>query len=323
MRKLLALALAAAMSTFIVGAAPAQDYPNRPIRVLVSTPAGSAPDLIARVFGQLLAEEVRQNVLVENRAGANGVIAVDAAARAAPDGYTLLVTTASTLSANPFLYKNGMLSVTGLEPITRLADNDFVIAAHSSLGVKRFDELVKAIQAKPGALNASTSSRGGSANLAGELLKFSGNLDFVTIPYTGGAASATALDRGEVQFTIETLAMVEPLAKSGKANMLATLGTKRNPRFPDLPTVHESAYPGFNVIGWVALMAPKGTPAEIIAFIHAKLANAIKSEEVRNRLAAIDAFAVVNTPKEFAAQWQEERDTWERVIKARDLKIEQ
>jgi tripartite-type tricarboxylate transporter receptor subunit TctC len=321
MRRVLTL-VAAIATAGAASAAHAQDWPNRPIRWIVSLPAGTAPDLTGRVFAQLLAEDVKQNVIVENRAGANGIIAVETASRAAPDGYTFLVTTASTLSANPFLYEKGMLAVTGFDPVTRLADNDFVIASHSSLGIQKIDDLIKLIRAKPGQLNASTSSRGGSANLAGELLKHAGNLDFLTVPYTGGAASAAALDRGEVQFTIETLALAEPVAKSGKAKLLATLGLKRNPRFPDLPTLGESGFPGFNVIGWIALMAPKGTPPDIISAVQGKLAQAVKRDEVRARLHAIDAYPVLNTPQEFAAEWKTERDTWERVIKARNLKIE-
>jgi len=321
MRKLLALA-AIAISTSFANGALAQDYPNRPIKFFVSTPAGTAPDLIARVFAQLLAEEIKQNVIVENRPGANGVLAINATVRSAPDGYTFLVATAAALATTPYLYNGGMLAVTDLVPITRLADNDFVIAAHSTLGVKTLDELVKAIQAKPGALNASTAPRGGSANLAGELLKYVGNLDFVTIPFSGGAASAQALDRGEVHFTIETLAMVEPLAKSGKATMLATLGARRNQRFPDLPTVQETKYPGFDITGWVALMAPKGIDPKIIDLVYAKLSRAGANEEVRKRLNAMDAFPVLNTPQDFAAQLKTERDTWERVITSRNLKIE-
>jgi tripartite-type tricarboxylate transporter receptor subunit TctC len=321
MRKLLALA-ALTLAVQLGGGAVAQDYPNRPIKWFVSTPAGTAPDLIARVFAQLLAEEVKQNVIVENRPGANGVLAVDATARSAPDGYTFLVATASALSTNPYLYKGGMQAVSDLVPITRLADNDFVIAAHSTLGVKTLDELVKAIQSKPGTLNVSTSSPGGSANLAGELLKFSGNLDFVTIPYIGGAASAQALDRGEVHFTIETLAMVEPLAKSGKAVMLATLGACRNPRFPDLPTVQETKYPGFDVTGWVALMPPKGIDPKIVDLVYDKIACAAANEEVQKRVHAIDAFPVLNKPRNFTTQLAAERATWERVITSRNLKIE-
>jgi tripartite-type tricarboxylate transporter receptor subunit TctC len=317
------LGLIAALATAGTAlAAGAQEWPNRPIKFIVSLPAGTAPDLTGRVFAQLLAEDVKQNVIVENRAGANGLIAVDAAARAAPDGYTFLVTTGSTLSANPFLYKNGMQAVTGLDPVTRLADNEFVIATHASLGVRTLGDLLKLVRSKPGILNASTSSRGGTANLAAELLKMSADLDFVIVSYTGGAASAAALDRGEVNFTVESLVQVEPLAKAGKATILASLGLKRSARFPDLPTVDEAAFRGFSVNGWVGLMAPKGTPPEIISAVQSKLARAVQNEDVRARLFAIDAAPVVNPPREFAAEWKAERDTWERVIKARNIKID-
>lgn len=323
MQRLPALtAIAAALSTILAVGAPAQDYPTRPIRFLVTTPASSAPDLVARIFGQILTEELKQNVIVENRPGANGVIAVEATARAAPDGYTFLVTTASTLSANPFLYPKGMLAVTDLAPVSRLIDSDFVIASHPSLGAKRLDDLVRMIKEKPGALNASTSYRGGAANLATELLKFSANLDFVIVPYNGDPAAVAGLDRGEVQFIVGTLTAVEPLARAGKATLLASLGLKRNHRFPDLPTIDESLVPGFNITGWVALMAPKATDPKIIELVHAKLAEAVRRDVLRSRLVNMDAIPVVNTPQEFAAQWKTERDTWERLIKSRNLKIE-
>jgi tripartite-type tricarboxylate transporter receptor subunit TctC len=321
MRRLHALGAALAIAVLST-AAPAQDYPNRPIRFLVSTNAGSAPDLVARIFGQVLSEDFKQNVIVENRPGANGIIAVEAVARAAPDGYTFLVTTASTLSANPFLFAKGMLAVTDLAPISRLIDSDFVIAAHPPLGVTKLDDLVRMIKAKPGTLNAATSFRGGAANLAGELLKFAADLDFVIVPYNGDPAAAAGLDRGEVHFMIGTLTAVEPLAKAGKATLLASLGLKRNHRFPDLPTVHETLVPDFNITGWVALMAPKGTDPKLIELIHGKLAQGVKREDVHHRLMNMDAVPLVNAPQDFALQWKRERDTWERLIKSRNLKIE-
>src|SRR5438105_4478439 len=181
----------------------AQDYPNKPIRFISSTPPGATPDVATRLFGELLSAELKNPVIVENRPGANGLIAVEAAARAAPDGYTFLGTTAATLSTNPFLYPKGMIAVSGLDPVTKMVNSDFVIAVHPSLNVKTLTELIQVIRARPGELNASTTSKGSFAFLAGELLKQQGNLDFVTVPYTGGAASAAALGGGHVHFSIE------------------------------------------------------------------------------------------------------------------------
>jgi tripartite-type tricarboxylate transporter receptor subunit TctC len=321
MKWLLAVVAAAVVGAF-APAAGAEDYPNRAIRFISSTPGGSPPDLIARVFAQALSDQVKQPVFVENRPGANGILAVEAAARAAPDGYTFLATTAATLSTNPYLYKNGMLAVTDLVPVSKLIEQDFLIAAHSSLGVRTIGELIAMIKAKPGALNASTTSRGSFAYLAGELIKLNGNLDFVTVAYTGGAASASALARGEVQFTIESPVAVEPLVRDGKAVKLATLGAKRNARFAGVPTVAESGIPGVNVTGWVGLVAPKGTPAAAIATVQAKLAAAVRDEAVRAKVIAMEMAPVVNAPDQFAAEWQAELRLWERVIKTRDIKVE-
>jgi tripartite-type tricarboxylate transporter receptor subunit TctC len=306
----------------MVFAAHAQDYPNKPIRFISSTPPGATPDVATRAFAELLSAELKNPVIVENRPGANGLIAVEAAARSAPDGYTFLGTTAATLSTNPFLYPKGMIAVTGLDPVTKLVNSDFVIAVHPSLGVKNLPELIERIREKPGSLNASTTSKGSFAYLAGELLKQMGNLDFVTVPFTGGAASAAALGGGHVHFSIEAPTMIEPLANSGRALVLATLGAQRNPRFASVPTVAEQGFQGYHVTGWIALMAPKGTSRDIVSLVHSKLYVAAQRPEVRARLAQMDFQPVVNTPEEFGAEWKAERDTWERLIKAREIRID-
>lgn len=300
----------------------AQDYPSKPIRFISSTPPGATPDVATRAFAEMLSAELKNPVIVENRPGANGLIAVEAAARSPADGYTFLGTTAATLSTNPFLYPKGMIAVTGLDPVTKLVNSDFVIAAHPSLGVKSLQELIQLIRAKPGALNASTTSKGSFAFLAGELLKQIGNLDFVTVPYTGGAASAAALGGGHVHFSIEAPTMIEPLANGGRAVFLATLGAARHPRLSSLPTVSEAAFPGYQVTGWIALMAPKGTPRPIVSQVQAALAKATQRPEVRARLEQMDFQAVVNTPDEFAAEWKAELGTWERLIRSRDIRID-
>jgi tripartite-type tricarboxylate transporter receptor subunit TctC len=306
---------------FAISAA-AQDYPAKPIRFISSTPPGATPDVATRFFAELLAQEVKQPVIVENRPGANGLIAVEATARSAPDGYTFLGTTAATLSTNPYLYPNGMVAVTGLDPVTKLVNSDFVIAVQPALGVRTLPDLVQLIRARPGALNASTTSKGSSAYLAGELLKQMGSLDFVTVPYTGGAASAGALGGGHVHFSIEAPTMIEPLVQSGKAVILATLGAQRHSRLKDVPTVAESGFPGYRVTGWIALMAPKGTPTEAISMVYEALARAGKRADVRARLAQMDFVPVLNPPGEFAAEWRAERETWERLIRTRDIRID-
>ena len=299
----------------------AQDYPSKPIRFISSTPPGATPDVATRAFAEMLSAELKNPVIVENRPGANGLIAVQAAAASAPDGYTFLGTTAATLSTNPYLYPKGMVAVTGLDPVTKLVNSDFVIAAQPGLGARTLADLVQIIRSKPGALNASTTSKGSYAFLAGELLKQTAKIDFVTVPYTGGAASAAALGGGHVHFSIEAPAMIEPLVQSGKAVVLATLGSQRDPRRRDVPTVGE-AFPGYQVSGWIALMAPKGTPKEAINTVHAALAKAGQRPEIRARMAQMDFQPVLNTPEEFASEWRAERDNWERLIRARDIKID-
>jgi tripartite-type tricarboxylate transporter receptor subunit TctC len=309
---------------FGVGAAPAhaQDYPSRLIKFFVGAPAGSPPDQVTRLFADVLAQQLKQTVIVENRPGANGLLAVEQVARAAPDGYTFLLATAATFATNPYLYKGGMLAVTGLTPVTKLSINDFVVVASSALGVKTFPELLKEIRSKPGALNASTSSLGSTAHLTAELLKLSGGLDFVIIPYTGGAQSAAALLGGQVQFTIESTSVIRPAVSSGKAIMLASLGAKRSSWLPDLPTVAESGFPEFDVTGWMGLAAPKDTPDAILASVQGALSRGTQLDVVRARLAKVEMYPVVDSREEFTRSLEKERASWERVIKTRGITVQ-
>lgn len=301
----------------------AQPYPSRVIKFLVAAQPGATPDVVGRLFALPLAEGIGQPVIVENRPGANGILGVEAVSRAAPDGYTLLIASTSTLSTNPFLYpKTGMLAVTGLMPVTKLIVSDFVVAARASLGAATIGDLISMVRAKPGALNASTSAPGSSAYLGLELLKQMGKLNFVTVTHAGGASSAAALAGGYADFAIDTQVMVAPLLKSGKVVLLATTGSERNSRAPEVPSVSEAGLPGFKLIGWIALMAPKGTPENIVATVQAHLAQVARRADIRTKLSAIEQVPVVNTPEQFAAELIEERQQWERVIKASGISLE-
>ncbi len=313
----LVLALLAAANT------QAQNYPNRVVRFVVSAAAGSTPDLVGRLFAQHLAEEWKQPVIVENRSGANGALGAEMVARAAPDGYTFLVATAGTLTTNPFLYpKMGPLVITGLAPVTKLVNSDFFVAARGNLGVRSVQDLVRMIRANPGRLNSATSQAGSAAYLGNELFKQSGNMDYTVVPHSGGAASATAVAGGHADFTINTLAMIDPLLHSGKLVMLASMGSQRNSRTPGVPTLSESGFPGLTMTGWIALMAPKGTPEDIISTVHSRLAQVAQRQEVRAKLLPVDLPPVANTPRQFAAEWHGELQMWEKVIKAAGINLD-
>lgn len=312
----LVLALLAAAS------AQAQSYPNKVIRFVVSAAAGATPDLVGRLFAQHLSEELKQPVIVENRSGANGALGAEMVAKSPPDGYTFLVATAGTLTTNPFLYpKMGPLVLSGLAPVTKLVSSDFYLAARAGLGVRTVEDLVRMLRTNPGRLNSAASQAGSAAYLGNELLKQSGNLSFTIVPHSGGAASATAVAGGHADFTINTLAMIDPLAQSGKLVMLASTGAQRNSRTPGVPTLAESGFPGYTLAGWIALMAPKGTPDDIISMIHSKLAQVGQRPDVRSKLLSVDLPVVVNTPQQFAAEWRDELQMWEKVIKGANIKL--
>jgi len=304
-------------------AVPAQSWPSQPITVVVSTTAGASPDIIARIFAQHLSEAVKQPVIVENRGGANGQIAVGVVARAPADGYTFLVTTAATLSTNPSLYpKNGSIAVTELRPVTKLVDLDFVISARPTLGINSARGLVSKAKAEPGKLNAATTARGSAAYLTAELFKQASSTDFMTIVHNGGGQAINAVLSNQVDLLFETVALSEPLIAAGKLIPLATTGAKRSAFLPKVPTVKEEGIEGFEVTGWVALVAPKGVPDAIVERVYSELKKIVEQPEVRKRLETLKAQPVVNSPAQFGDEWAKERAMWDHVIKKAGITLE-
>lgn len=318
-------AIVAGLAVLLAAAPPAaaQNYPGKPVKVVVSHAAGTSPDLIARLVSDRLAQRLNQAFVVENRVGANGYLAVEAVSRSPADGHTLLVSGASVVTANPYLYpKTGATIMSGLVPLTKLARADFVLAARPSLNIRTFPELVAYIRANPGKLNLATTSVGSFQNLGAELLKQQGDLDFKTIPYNGGAAAAAAAAGGHVDMVIDAAAIIAPLATSGALTILATTGEARIPDFPDIPTVAECGLPGYNVVGWIGMMVPAGTPPDIIQQLQSNIAAAFREDATMARLKNMELAAIMNTPAEFAKELGQERETWKRVIGRLGLTLE-
>lgn len=314
-----ALACVSAAATAVASAA----YPDKTVRMLVSTTPGSSPDTIARVVAQGLTERWGQTVIVENKGGANGMIAVNAASQAEPDGYTLLLTTGATLSTNPFLYpKTGGGTVLNLVPITQVASTDFVLAANAASSVKTLADFIRKARAEPGKLNVATTAQGSFAYLIADLLKQSGGLDFLTVPYNGGGPTMTAFIGNQTEFIVEVATLVAPQVKAGKAVPLATVGAARSSLMPEIPTVKESGFPKVNVTGWFGLVAPPGTPASIVEQIHAEVAAVLARDDVRARLKSLSATAIGSSPKEFAQTLQQERSEWKTVIKNANIQLD-
>lgn len=313
-KKLFALILPALLCA-TVGAEAA--YPERLIRFVVSAPAGTAPDIIARLIAPKMSEQLGQTIIIDNKAGANGNIAAAEVSKATPDGYTVLVTVAGTLTANPSLYPK--TAVNALEPITQVATVDFVVATRPSLNIRTMPELLALIRKEPGKINGATTANGSFPHLAAEMLKQDAGLDFLIVKHNGGAAAGASVAGEHTDFVVETLAVLGSLVEAKKLVPIATTGPARNVLAPDLPTVSESGIAGYAFSGWVALVGPKGMPAEIASRLQEAVAKALADPLIRERLATMQFAPVASTPAEFAKAIAQEKAKLTTVIERAKL----
>jgi len=305
------------------GIAAAQNYPNKPIRMVSPFAAGGGVDFTARLVGQRITEGIGQTVIVENRAGAGGVIGTEVVARAAPDGYTLLLGSAGPLTILPGLSaKLPYDPLKDLAPITLVTSMPFVLVVHPSLPVKNVKELLALARAKPGQLNFASPGNGSTTHLAAELLKTSANVDMVHVPYKGVAPAVTDLLAGQVQFMSGDLSTVMPQVRAGKLRALAVTSAKRSSQVPELPTVAEGGVPGFDASGWFGVLAPAATPVEIVTRLNAVIVKGISTPDARERLASLGGDVVGGTPAEFAAFMRADLAKWTKLIKTIGLKAD-
>jgi tripartite-type tricarboxylate transporter receptor subunit TctC len=299
------------------------DFPDRAVTFVVSTTAGSSVDITARLFSQSLAEKWKQPIVVENRGGANGQIAVTRVAQAPADGYTLLVTTGTTISTNPYLYpKGGTLALTGLAPVTKLVNLAFVISVRPQLKTKTFAELLTYIREHPDAVNFATSGVGGGPYLMAALLRHKTNLKFGIVPHRGGGDAVTTVLTGSADALIDTHMLTDPLAGNGDLVPVATTGSKRSMFAPNLPTVEELGIKGCEASGEIVVMAPKDTPPALLERLASEFRAVGQTPNVQKRLIDIKAEPVLNSPSEFMSEWIEERGIWESLIKATNLQAQ-
>ena len=293
-------------------------YPDKPIRLVISAPSGTAPDLVARLVGPKLTELLGQPVIIESKSGANGNIAAGEVSRAAPDGYTLLMVPAGTMTANPFLYPK--TAVTDLTPITKIGSVPFTVAVRPTLGVKTFAELVAFIRNNPGKINAATTANGSFPHLAAEMLKQYGKLNYLIVKHNGGAAAGTSVAGEHTDFVIEASAVLRSLMQAGKLLPLATTGSSRI--VPELPTVQETGIEGYELTGWIGLVGPKGLPSEISLTIQKTVAKALSDPAVRSRLADMNFQMTDNTPEQFGRDIDVERKRLSQIIESAGLREE-
>ncbi|HEY6863684.1 MAG TPA: tripartite tricarboxylate transporter substrate binding protein [Burkholderiales bacterium] len=321
MKTTIAVALLALASLY-GEAASAQDYPTRPIHLIVAFPPGGSVDTVARVIGPPLGTSLGQPVVVENRSGASGNIGTEAAARARPDGYTLLIHTIPFV-ANASLYPRMPYDpLADFAPVSLLCASPAVLIAHPSLPAKSIAELLALARAKPGALNYSAAGAGTNPHMAGELFNMLGGVDIVAVQYKGGGPALVAVLAGEVPITFQNISEAVPHVHSGKLRALGVTSAKRAAALPDVPTIAEAGVPGYEFTTWHGVLAPRGTPGDVVKLLNARLAQVLHSGDVSARFAQMGLDVIASTPEEFSAHLKKELDKWGKLVRERHIKVE-
>ena len=306
------------------GVAQAADsaYPTRPVRLVVPFSPGGGVDATARIIAPKLSESMGQHWVVDNRAGAGGNLASEIVARANPDGHTVLLALDTMLTANPILYKLPFSVEKDLQPVVILAVSDQILVVHPSVAAKTLKEFVALAKQKPGAFRHGSGGMASSNHLAAELFKKVAGIDILHVPYKGAGPSIAAILAGDIQMNISSTASTIGFIKAGRLRALASTGAKRGNALPELPTVAESGYPGFEAIQWYALVVPGATPKSIVARIHKDSLKALQNADVRASMERLGLQQEPTTPEELIARIRKETTTWAAIIKDAGIRIQ-
>ena len=319
MRLVSVLAAAIALSA---PAAHAQTYPAKSVRIIVPFSPGGATDIVARILGQKLNDTWGQTVIVDNRAGASGNIGAELAAKAAPDGYTLFMTSGSIIAANQYMFKRlGWNPDKDLVPITMAASGPQVIAVHPSFRARNVKEFIALAKGNPKSINFGSAGIGTQTHLAAENFIHTAGIDVIHIPYKGESVALIDLMAGHIFFVTPNLSAAIGFVQQGKLRALAITSKTRSAQLPDVPPVAETL-PGFENLGWFGLMAPAGTPKAVIDKVYQDAAKALQAPDIRKRFEEIGMVPVGNPPDDFDRRIREERQQWARVIRERKLQVE-
>jgi tripartite-type tricarboxylate transporter receptor subunit TctC len=302
--------------------AGAQAYPSKPVRMIVAFPPAGGADIVARIVAPHLGQNLGQQVVVDNRSGAAGIVGTEVAAKSPPDGYTIFLGTLGNISVNPMLYKKLPFDVTrDLAPLTLVVKVTFFMYAHPSLPVKSAKELIALAKAHPGQINYGSSGAGGAPHLAAALFESMAGIKLVHVPYKGSGPEFVDLLGGHIPLAFDSGLQGISFVKTGKLKALGVLSTKRSPLLPDVPAVAETL-PGYEVTNWFGLMIPAATPREIVTRLNVEAVKVLRLPDVRERLAQQGAEPVGDTPEEFGAFIKIESDKWAKVIKSAGITIE-
>jgi tripartite-type tricarboxylate transporter receptor subunit TctC len=322
--KSLLFVLSVALTGFFATVTSAQPgYPSKPVRLVIPWPPGGPTDLVGRPIARKLEEALGQPVVVENRGGAGGTIGAELVAKSAPDGYTLLVGGLSTHGIGPSIYpKLGYDALEDFEHVTVLASVPNVLVVHPSMPVKTVQDLVALARKHPGKLNYASVGVGSTSHLMTEMINSMAGIKTVQVPYKGGTPAVTALLGGEVHFYIGGLPALMPHVKAGKMRALAVTAERRSPHLPDVPTMIEAGFPGYDVTSWYAIVAPAGTPRTIVSRLNDILVKAVKSAEITEALTKLGADPLGTTPEETRAFVRRELAVWAKAVQDSGAKFE-
>ncbi len=321
-RKLLICSLAVWLCLCGFALAQAPKFPTKPIRMVVGYAPGGGSDIMGRLIAQKIVEAMGQQVIVENRAGAAQNVAAEYVAKSPRDGYTLFMSSAA-LGVNVSLYpKLNYDPIKDFAPVAVFAVSPNLLLVNPSFPAKNVKEFLEVVRKSPGKFNFSSSGSGSTQHLSGELLKLMMKTDMTHVPYKGTAPSLTALASGEVEFSFSNIPAAQPLMASGRIKALAITSAKRSPLLPDLPTMIEGGLPGFVTQTWYGLLAPAGTPADVVSALNAVVVTAVQTEDFRAQLAKLGADPIAETPEYFHKMLVEEIERWAKVVKASGAKPE-
>jgi tripartite-type tricarboxylate transporter receptor subunit TctC len=301
----------------LAGLAWAQEFPAKPVRMVVHIGPGSSMDIVARVLGQKLNDAWAQPVIVDNRGGAGGTIGMEVAAKAPPDGYTLLFGSSSVAIAASYYRKLPFDILRDLEPVTQISSRHNVLVVSSSSPFNSVKDVIAAAKAKPRQLSyGSGGGSGSSDHLAGELFKLLAGIDVLHVPYKSGPAVLNDLMNGQLSIYFGGIPVNLPMIKAGRVKPLGTSGARRSPNLPNVPTIAEAGIPGFEVNVWYGLFAPRGTPAKVVSKIATDVSRLLKTPEMRERLTGLGVDAEGTTPQEFKAYFRADLEKWRKVVMA-------
>lgn len=296
------------------------EYPTKPVRLVVPFTPGGPTDIQARLIAEKLSQRLRQQVIVDNRGGANGNIGMDIVAHEQPDGYTLVIATVGTWAVNPHLYKLPFDVLKDFAPITQVSTSPGVLIVHPSVQATNVKELIALANAKPGELNYGSSGVGGFGHISGELFCYLTKTKMTHIPYKSSAPSLTDLVSGQIQVLFNNMISTVPHVKAGRVRALATTGAKRSPALPDLPTIAEAGVRGYENSSWSAMAAPGGTPKALVTRLHDEIVAILKLPDVAQKHAEVGAEIVASTPEQFHAYLKTEVAKFGKLVKATGIK---